>query len=255
LETYSPYIGGRVSGELKISGSTNSAAGVELAGRIALQESDYINLKNRLPLLSCLSIINPSGEYSKMKFTEGYFQVKTSNRNLTISDLFLTDKSSSELRGEINVRPPTVKEIEKMLSDKVIDAEIANHLSPVSLDSTKTQLSHLLTMKGSQENKGILLGSIDDQKIKSIAPFSLENQELDEQAIREERIAQAVIFSGKSTFAFPSSKFPADNVLFQKGTLTTDKTKLEIEIPLNGRLNDLTLKLAEELLKLTDTIK
>jgi hypothetical protein len=255
LDAYSPYIDGRLSGEVKIGGSTNSSAGVELDGRIALQGDDHISLKNRLPLLSCLSIINPTGDYGKMVLSEGYFQVKTSSRNLSISELFLTDKSSAEIRGEINVRPPTTSEIEKMLNDKVIDAEIANHISPVSIDAAKTQMNHLLKINDTKQKIGALDGTIDDQKIKNIAPFSLENQDLETQSIREERIAQAVIFSGNPTISFPSSKFPANNVMFQKGKLTTDKTKLELGIPLKGRLNELTLSLAEELLKLTDSPK
>lgn len=255
--TFQPYLKGRVSGELKIGGSTNLQSGVTFEGRLSLQDKDSLTLTNALPIVSTLSLINPSANLQKITFKEGYFHLKTGEGNLEINDIYLQAPDFVEMRGTLKARRPSSKEVESMLKNREIDAEMANDISSTALDGSKEQMLNQLQISAETNKRPDFLVQPNPLQgtNKVISPFQIENEMLESVSIRNERIFSTMIFSGEMNMMFSSSMFDANSAIFQKAKLSSDKTKLQLDVPIEGKIDAVTLKQAEELLLLDDSLK
>lgn len=254
---FHPYIKGRVSGELKIGGSTNIQSGVTFAGRLSLQNKDSITFSNGLPIVSTLSLINPAASLQKITFNEGYFQLKTGDGSLEVNDVYLQSPEFVEMRGSLKTRRPSSNEVEKMLKNREIDAEIANDISLTAIDGSREQMLNQLklTTDNAQRPNFVIQPNPLQEPNKAISPFQKENETLESLSIRNERISSTMIFSGEMNLMFPSSMFDANSAIFHKAKLSVDKTKLQLDLPIEGKIHEITLKQAEELLLLDDSLK
>jgi hypothetical protein len=256
-ETYTPYIEGSISGELKIQGSTNSPDGISFSGRMALRESDHLTTRGRLHILNTLSILCPSGTYRKTTFTEGFFTVKTSAGSLVVSDINLSAPDQMELKGSFNVRPPKQQEIDEMLRKGTVSNELLEGTTavPASSSTINTPKSDELTLaqavkmsKKQAENKGAT-GFIDDD-IDLGTPFHTETLEAELQLKSAEKAALTSIYEGKLQLILPVKNFPADTSLLDVLPLTPNNQFFVLDCPLTGNVFEVTLNQAEELLLL-----
>jgi hypothetical protein len=254
-ETYTPYIEGSISGELKIQGSTNSPDGISFSGRMALRESDHLTTRGRLHILNTLSILCPSGTYRKTTFTEGFFTVKTSAGSLVVSDINLSAPDQMELKGSFNVRPPKQQEIDEMLRKGTVSNELLEGTTavPASSSTINTPKSDELTLaqavkmsKKQAENKGAT-GFIDDD-IDLGTPFHTETLEAELQLKSAEKAALTSIYEGKLQLILPVKNFPADTSLLDVLPLTPNNQFFVLDCPLTGNVFEVTLNQAEELL-------
>jgi hypothetical protein len=253
-ETYHGYAEGFISGDLKIAGSTNSPDGVSLAGRISLNESDGIILRNRLPLLNSLSILSPAGSYRKTNFSEGYFSIKTGAGSMQVSDIYLSAPEQMDLRGSFEVRTPKADELEKMVRKGVISSEIAQSVITPRADAGRLPGADNLTLRTAMEmvskngkNQG--LGFDDDIEDKA-APFQIESSQMEMQLKTAENAAITSIFDGRVTLNLPVAAFPKNSLSLNRLKTSPNGQFYLLECPLNGNLLDLTLAQAEELLVL-----
>ena len=253
-ETYHGYAEGFISGDLKIAGSTNSPDGVSLAGRISLNESDGIILRNRLPLLNSLSILSPSGSYRKTNFSEGYFSIKTGAGSLQVSDIYLSAPEQMDLRGSFVVRTPKAEELEKMVRKGTISSEIAQSLIvpgaessplPGSDDLTLRKAMELVNKEGNDQTLGF-----DDDIVDKAVPFQSESLQMEMQLKTAENAAITAVFDGRVTLNLPVAAFPKNSSSLNRLKTSPNGQFYLLECPLNGNLLDLTLAQSEELLVL-----
>ncbi|MGL5016574.1 MAG: hypothetical protein ACRDBP_00450, partial [Luteolibacter sp.] len=104
------FVEGTFSGDFKVSGSTNSAEGIGFEGLVTLDGRDTIVIRERLPLLEALSVVDYVRNYHRLEFQSGSFRVKTGNGEVKISDLKLKSQEIFTLEGGLLVRPPTAEE-------------------------------------------------------------------------------------------------------------------------------------------------
>ena len=257
-ETYTPYLGGSVSGELKIQGSTNSSDGVAFSGRMALRESDYLMTRGRLHIFNALSILCPSGTYRKTTFTEGYFTLKTSAGRMVISDINLSAPEQIELKGSFSVRPTKQQEIDEMLRRGIVSNELltANSAAPANnnsnsatLKSEDLTLAQAVKMSKDQSNKNGATGFNDDD-VDWDAPFRAEALEAELQLKSAEKVALTSIYEGKLQMILPVKNFPANTSMQLGLPKTPNEQFFLLDCPLIGNLYELTLSQAEDLLLL-----
>ncbi len=258
-ETYHGYVEGSISGDLKISGSTNSPDGVGLAGRVSLTESDHIALRNRLPLLNSLSILSPSGSYRKTTFSEGYFSIKTSAGNLQVSDIYLSAPEQMDMRGSFEVRAPKADELEKMVNRGVITSEVARSIVNPGSDTSRLPVTDDLTLRRAMEminrdgeNQSI---GFDDDIVDKAVPFQSEMLQLEMQVITAENAAITAVFDGQVVLSLPVAALPNNSASLNRMKLTPNGQFYQMNCSLYGNLFDITAAQADELLKLESSVQ
>ena len=269
-ETYTRYLEGTVSGELKIQGSTNSPDGVALSGRMALRESDHLTTRSRLHIFNALSIVCQSGAYRKTTFTEGYFNLKTSAGTMVVSDINLSAPEQMELKGSFSVRPPKQQEIDEMLRRGTVSNELltGNLATPANSSSSSSgsgsgsgsgtskseelTLAQAVKMSKDKANEKGATGFSDDD-IALGAPFHAEALEAELQMKSAEKVARTSIYEGKLQMTLPVKNFPANASMQLELPKTPNDQFFLLDCPLIGNLYELTLSQAEELLLLKKT--
>jgi hypothetical protein len=257
-ETYHGYVEGSISGDLKISGSTNSPDGVSLAGRVSLTESDEIVLRNRLPLLNSLSILSPSGSYRKTTFSEGYFSIKTAAGSLQVSDIYLSAPEQMDMRGSFEVRAPKADELEKMVNKGVITSEIARSIINPGSDASRLPVTDDLTLRRAMEmiNRDGENSSIgfDDDIVDKAVPFQSEMLQLEMQVITAENAAITAVFDGQVVLSLPVVAFANNSASLNRMKLSPNGQFYQMNCSLYGNLFDLTVAQADELLLLESSV-
>lgn len=104
---------GVVSGALRLSGSTNSQEGIAMTGRIELGEEDWVVLRERIPLLRALRMVDSFNNYRRVRFLAGSFDLKSGGGRLQLDEIDLVSGDLMTLKGGLVVRPPTKEEKEK----------------------------------------------------------------------------------------------------------------------------------------------
>ena len=250
-ESYHSYVDGRVSGELKISGSTNSPDGVSLAGRVSLNEGDSLTLRSRLPLLNSLAILSPSGSYRKVAFSDGYFTLKTTGGVLSISDIVLNAPDQMTIKGGFSVRPLEDEEIMEMIKKGLIEEEFAG-TSGVKSAATIAREDEITLSKAAQlalENSGKSVGFADDS-IDLGTPFQAESIQQQAQARAAEKMAATAAYEGSLQLTLPLKAFPPKVPFLDRFSKTPNGENILMDVPLRGSLLEITVNQAEELLSL-----
>ncbi|RYD34633.1 MAG: hypothetical protein EOP87_08830 [Verrucomicrobiaceae bacterium] len=116
---------GTVSGALRLSGSTNSQEGIGMAGRIELGEGDGVVLRERIPLLRALRMVDSFNNYRRVRFLSGSFDLKSGGGRLELGEIDLVAGDLMTLKGGIVVRPPTKEEKEKSLEQPLPGSPLA----------------------------------------------------------------------------------------------------------------------------------
>lgn len=104
------FVEGVVSGELKVSGSTNSQEGIAFDGEVKLADGDGLMIRDRLPLFKSLRGVDMFNNYRRVNFETGSFRIKTGGGVLTVSDVDLSAGDLMGLKGGMKVRRPTREE-------------------------------------------------------------------------------------------------------------------------------------------------
>lgn len=245
---YQAFIEGRISGQLDIGGSTNTTEGVTLSGRIKLNEGDGIYLRNRVPLLSSLSVLSPSGSYRKVDLTQGSFRIATGSGKMTVDDLKLLAVGQMEVKGSFVSRPASSQEIEEMLNKNAISTEVAEGIAEklaMSTNSDEMTIGKAAEILGDQSTAAMgFTGEIVDNSL----PFQAELNEKQMQLKLAEKMALTAIYEGKLYLTMPVAAFPSDPLTLRKLPRAVDSPVIFLECPLRGNLNQLTLAQAEELM-------
>jgi hypothetical protein len=250
-ESYHSYLDGRVSGELKISGSTNTPEGVSLAGRLSLSEGDSLTLRSRLPLLNSLAILSPSGSFRKVAFNEGSFNLKTTGGVLSISDIALVAPEQMTIKGGFSVRPLEDQEIMKMIKKGLIEEELVE-VNGVKLGSAKAREDELTLKKAAelaQQNSGNTAGFADDS-LDLGAPFQAESIQQQVQARAAQKMAATAVYDGALQLILPLKAFPAKVPFLNQFRKTPNDENIVMDVPIRGSIMEITVNQAEELLSL-----
>lgn len=113
---YWGFIDGNVSGDIRLSGSTNSQEGFAIEVDVELEERDHVTLYRRFLPLQAVSALDRQRSYKKVRFASGKFGMKTGVDRMELSDVKLASPGMMSLEGELLVRRPTEDEVDEKLN-------------------------------------------------------------------------------------------------------------------------------------------
>lgn len=101
---------GPFSGDFNVSGSLNEASGIAFEGSVVLDDRDTLSLRDKIPLLKTLSVIDYSRKYRRVDFKEGSFHLKVADGGISLTRVNMTASDMMTLEGSMQVRLPTLAE-------------------------------------------------------------------------------------------------------------------------------------------------
>jgi hypothetical protein len=244
------FVEGSISGDFKVSGSTNSSDGLAFEGQVVMGEQDQITLRDRFHLLKALSVVDYSRNYHRVNFNEGSFQMRTQRGGLLLSEIDLKAEELLTMQGEILVRLPTQEEIDAALAKGTVlagSALFANEEELAGVRNLPAGESDFTLRRAAQEARRIQEGK---QTMESLNLFdrlgaSIEMRRLESQA--SERMSRMLRYEGGVRLTLESDAFeraPRLNQIYPADPVTG---RIMMPVPVTGHLYELTLKQAEDI--------
>ena len=244
------FVEGSISGDFKVSGSTNSSDGIGFEGQVSLDGQDTISLRERLHLLKALSVVDYVRNYYRVDFREGSFQMKTGGGGMMITDLKLKAEDLASLEGNLRVRLPTPEETKAAL-EKTVGAgsaplfrgdETENEEFASKGDSSDFTLRRaaLAAKRARDGNIGEGATSLFDR-----LGLSLEMRRLEEQAA--DRLSRTLRYEGLFRITLPADAFERAPKLAAQFPVDPNIARIPMMVPIEGSLYEITLTQAEDI--------
>ncbi|MFT3991129.1 MAG: hypothetical protein QM680_06940 [Luteolibacter sp.] len=227
-ESGSQYLRGKISGDLSIAGSLNTAEGIRYEGKAFLLENDQIIPTEKIDLLEALTVADGVNKYRRPVFKEGSFQMKTSGGGLELSEIDLKAGDLLSLQGNISSlrsEADTQRSVER-------EMELAAAM-PIFQDPKGQKEATAKKEEQGSAIARIVLGQVAHEANKQEEETSFKRHE----------------YQGLIRLTFRADAFIRSERL--KETLSKDHQtgRLVLNVPLDGGINDLTRKQAEQLLE------
>lgn len=204
------YIEGRISGDLKIGGSSNRQ--VELSGQVKLDGNDSVTIRERWSLLRALSILDNERTYLRIDFNQGGFAFSTGGGGLEVSEINLNAGNKARLLGSFKTRLPTQAEAAETLGIK-----LTNNFSLDYTDSSAAQELENDRMRIDSRDDELGFGvdierSIDVGELE-VPKAQLSVKELEALRMRQEMEVHRIL--GDLKLAVPASSFNSSKALLE----------------------------------------
>ncbi|MGC4016148.1 MAG: hypothetical protein QM755_16735 [Luteolibacter sp.] len=240
------FLEGSISGDLRLSGSTNSPEGIGFTGQVALDGGDVLTLRERIPLLSALNHVVAFTTYRKVSFTEGSFTLKSGAGLLDVRDVKLKAKGDiMNLVGRLRVRPPTDAEMESDLTRKS-PKDLAPIFSRGSIDddSESSRPDGPDEESPQNANQAKAGAPIDTGYFANGGQVQFESKTVNK---GKEAMAKTLRYEGGFTISIMGDAFARAPEL--KAIYPPDPTtgRIFMEVPIEGSIFELTVKQAEDL--------
>lgn len=244
------FIEGSISGDFKVSGSTNSSDGIAFEGQVVLSDPDFITLRDRFHLLEALSVVDYSRNYHRVDFREGSFQMRSQEGGLKLTEVDLKAEEMMSLKGEIMVRLPNQEEIAASVAGQSEAGGSAIYAAEDDLINERGILakdSNFSLKKAAQEARRIQEGN---QSIESLSLFDrlgmgIEMRRLQSQA--SERTSRMLRYDGEVKITIQADAFERAPRLMANHPPDPVTGRIMLDVPINGHIFELTLKQAEDL--------
>lgn len=246
-DMFAGMIEGSLTGQLAMSGSSNSQEGLYYRGDLLIDKDDQVVLRDRIPLLRALSVVDSYNSYKRVICNSGACSFSYGAGEVALTGVDFNAGELMGLRGEIRMRPATEKEVEEALAK-----------TGASRSSTQTFLSAVdeeqQKIDQAKGNKGMTLrdaatsrsGMSAEERAFSIFDQKNATEQTAPQSSRE-RAARMPRYEGKLTVSLPFDVFQRAPDLQRIYPADQVKHRVALEVPLKGNLFDLTLEQAEQL--------
>jgi hypothetical protein len=243
-ESATSLVEGRISGELAISGSTNTVEGVQFEGDIKLAEGSVISLRERIELLKSLVLADRFNSYRKVDFTRGSFHMKTGGGSLKLTRIDLVAGELMTMQGMLEARYPT-------------DAELSGPEGTNVPGKFALVFDPKATSEGGKGDDMSLAkaGKAATAESKSMEIFDRRAQERINQQLDQEQMirrSQSLRCSGGVRITIPGDAFDRNQPLRETFPLDPGTGRIAMDVPLDGTIFELTRRQAEEINKLTE---
>ena len=245
------FIEGSISGNFAISGSTNTSDGIGFAGQVILDGQDTISLRDRVPLLKTLSILDYVRNYHRVDFREGSFRMKTTGGGMELTDLSLKADDLFTMEGKMRVRLPTPEEAKAGSEPSKQDGnfpifngqdleEEETRAKPEEADFTLRKAGAAFKREKEKEAKTDGTESLSDRLM-----LTLQTRQLEAQA--SERASRTLRYEGQFRVTIPADAFERAPRLHAQFPLEARTGRIPLMVPIEGMLHEITLKQAEDL--------
>jgi hypothetical protein len=107
------FMSGSISGDLKISGSTDYR--IVMEADVELRGNDVVTLREKWDLLRAISVLDVDRTYRRVDFEEGMFSFKTGGGEMEVNGIDLKSGSLAALKGGFKTHLPSQKEAAEAL--------------------------------------------------------------------------------------------------------------------------------------------
>ena len=246
------FVEGSISGDFKVSGSTNSTEGVGFEGDVVLEGaegSDHVSIRERIHLLAALSVVDFSRNYHRVDFREGSFHVKTTGGGMRLSDIKLKAEDLFTMEGNINVRLPTEKEVQAALDQGGVGPNSpifrAEDDAAERMEAKRTE-SEFTLKRAALEAKRIQDGQQDAESLDLFKRLglSIEMRQLKAQAA--ERMSRMLRYEGAVVITIPGDAFERAPRLQALYPVDRSTGRIAMRVPIEGDIYDVTFNQAED---------
>ncbi len=242
------FIEGSVSGDFRVTGSTNSSEGIGFEGGVVLDSRDTVSLRGRLHLLKALSHIDFSRNYHRIDFREGSFQIKTRSGSFELKKVALKSDDLTTLEGELSVRLPTFEETRAALEkDATTGSPTIFSGDDVDADALEVQNDAEITLKDAVKMTKDQKAGDADSSGSLFSRLDLELQKRRMEAMTSDRLARTLLYKGLFRITLPPDAFDRAPKLAASLPVDLQSGRIPLMIPIEGSLYEITLKQAEDL--------
>ncbi|MFC7335931.1 hypothetical protein ACFQY0_01975 [Haloferula chungangensis] len=238
-------VSGKISGELELSGSTNTTEGLSLQGPITLGERDSIQIRDEFPILEALDLVDNFNSYKRVVFEQGSFNLKTGGGEMVIAGMNLEARDFMSIEGRLEARYPTDEEIAKSIGENA-----ASMLEQMDGEEKEAQRKKDITLKRAGD------AAKDDKSKENLGEntqfFAGLASKRDEETIRRAaaRRARTILnFEGGIRLTIPGDAFDRSRILRDRYPVDPATGRIGIDVRLSGSMPELTLPLAEEIVE------
>lgn len=235
------FVEGSISADLDVFGSTNAVDGIGFEGKVVVDGEDSLVLRDRLHLLRALSVIDAFNTYRRIDFTKGSFQMKTHGGRMEVTDVELDAGGLMAMKGGMSVRSPTTKE----QAELDLDVSFQRELELLGSGELGQGVSISLEDAASEGDKET--GRKDDSLFEK---FGLSSEERAIEAKSNAKLSGSYIYDGKFEMSLPKDVFLRSPKLAEAHPVDEVTGRVEIEVPVEGVLYELTAKQSDEIYRL-----
>lgn len=247
------YVEGTISGEFKVSGSTNETQGILFEGDVVLDQGDVISLRDRLPLLKALTMADYSRKYRRVDFREGSLHFKSGGGGVTLTQVNLKADDLLTLEGAMSVRLPTVEEAKASLSlsgPSGGQALFNGEDSDDSDDSRGEESEFSLGKAALEAKRDKETQAANRSKALGAGPSLFDRLDLSDQTRRMEELAvgqlsRAMRYQGQFRISLLPDAFERAPKLLAEYPVDAKLNRIPLLVPVEGTLFEVTLKMAE----------
>lgn len=251
-EATQEFMEGMISGEFKVSGSTNSDEGLLMDGVVTVDEFNPIRLRDRIYLLRALSEFSVYSNFKTVEFNQGSFRMMTKSGEMELTEVDLKAGEMMTLAGQMKVRMPTREEAAAAIQRNRAGAPVAD--SRVVADPAKSREENetnvslrraALEAKRDRERKAG--DGADDAGEAFFARIgqTFEARMFAEQAV--ERESRTLVYEGLFQLTVPAETFANTPVLREAFPVDPQTGRIPLDVPLMGDLYSLTFDQTEDL--------
>lgn len=233
------YVEGKISGEFAVSGSTNTTDGIGFDGVVKMEEGDVITLRDRIPLLRALTVVDSGRNYRRVDFSIGSFRMEMSGEGMRLSDVKLFADDTMSLTGNMFVRQPKSDE-ELVLNDgSEFFAEIAR------ADELAEELD--ISLREAGEGNYNDSGSLDEDESSVFGKLAVLRQNRRMREYESEQLSQSYRYEGELQMTLMHTAFDRAPALKEAYPAPADSGRIPMMVPIRGVLYEVTEDLANEI--------
>jgi hypothetical protein len=239
------FVEGVISGDFALSGSTNSADGLQLEGDVTLGGNNVISIREKIHLLKELSLLDNDNSYHKVSFDRGSFHLKTGGGAMELSRVDIKAGELMTAQGKISMQFPR--------DDEMVNAEGSGGFAPVfspgmdvGTDGKEVEMS---LEKAARAGKEEVEKSGDMAIFERGAQRRINDLLLQQEMNRRAQALRAEPGSGLR-ITIPGVAFDRRPILRESYPVDPANGRIAIDVKLEGTLYELTRLQAEEFRKL-----
>jgi len=244
------FVEGSISGEFVVSGSTNSSDGVCFDGQVVMDGDDVLTLRERLPMLTALSVMDYSRNYHRIDFNEGSFRVRTGGGGMKLSEVNLSAGDLFTLKGEVKVRLPTQEEIQQAVSDGVNKRGALGEMYGEEVDFDQDMLKSGVDFslkRAAIEVKREREGLDNPENYTLFERLNLNSEMRQLEVAASDRLSRMLRYEGTFDITIPGDAFERAGELQNVYPMDPNTKRVSIFVPIEGHLYQLTEKQAQEI--------
>ena len=239
------FVEGQISGELNMSGLTNSGDGICFEGNLVLEGEDYIMIRDRIHILRAISLIDSHNDYKRVDFREGGFHLKALEGMLEITGAKLKADNLFTMQGSMTARPATNEESTELSASVSLDDK------QIMLEDYDSNTSLEMYSEGAgrqvNEAKRQRFANTDEETLFHKLEFTLQKRK--DEAFGLQNSIQKARYEGEFEVSLPKETFDNAGKLSEIYPLRDQAGRILLRVPLEGGIQDLTLKQSEDIYK------